>query len=114
LPVGMSCQFNTPTPTLAADGSVQATVIIGPTVATQAAFGLLLLPLLIIGWRREDGSVRRRTLPAILAFCMAATALTGCSSDNSSIPRETGTKTVLITATVGSVSRSVAVDVNIV
>jgi hypothetical protein len=57
--------------------------------------------------------VRRRTLPAILAFCMAATALTGCSSDNSSTPRETGTKTVLITATVGGVSRSVAVDVNI-
>jgi len=113
LPIGMSCQFNTPTPTLPADGSVQATVIIGPTVATQAALSLLLLPMLIIGWRREDGSMRRRTLPAILAFCMAATALTGCSSDSSSIPRETGTKTVLITATVGSVSRSVAVDVNI-
>jgi len=113
LPIGMSCQFNAPTPTLAADGSVQATVIMGPTVATQAALGLLLLPMLIIGWRREDGSVRRRTLPAILAFCMAATALTACSSDNSSIPHETGTKTVLITATVGSVSRSVAVDVNI-
>jgi Bacterial Ig-like domain (group 3) len=113
LPVGLSCQFNTPTPTLAVDGSVQSTVVIGPTVATQAALGLLLLPMLIIGWRREDGSVRRRALPAILAFCMAATALTGCSSDNSSIPRETGTKTVLITATVGSVSRSVAVDVNI-
>ena len=113
LPIGMSCQFNAPTPTLAADGSVQATVIMGPTVATQAALGLLLLPMLIIGWRREDGSVRRRTLPAILAFCMAATALTACSSDNSSIAHETGTKTVLITATVGSVSRSVAVDVNI-
>jgi hypothetical protein len=113
LPIGMSCQFNTPTPTLAADGTVQATVIMGPTIATQAALGLLLLPMLIIGWRREDGNVRRRTLPAILAFCMAATALTGCSSDSSSIPRETGTKTALITATVGSVSRSVAVDVHI-
>ena len=113
LPVGMSCTFATPAPTLAADGSVQASVVIGPTVATQAALGLLLLPMLIIGWRREDGSLRRRAVPAILALCMAATALTGCSSDSSSIPRETGTKTVLITAAVGGVSRSVAVDVHI-
>lgn len=113
LPVGMSCKFDTPTPTLAADGSVNASVVIGPTVATQAALGLLLLPMLIIGWRRKDGSVRRRALPAILALCVAATALTGCSGDSSSIPRETGTKTVLINATVGGVSRSVTVAVNI-
>jgi hypothetical protein len=113
LPAGMSCKFDTPTPTLAADGSVQVSVVIGPSVATEAALGLLLLPMLIIGWRREDGSVRRRALPALLALCMAATALTGCSGDSSSIPRETGTKTVLINATVGGVSRSVAVDVHI-
>jgi hypothetical protein len=92
---------------------VNASVVIGPTVATQAALGLLLLPMLIIGWRRKDGSVRRRALPAILALCVAATALTGCSGDSSSIPRETGTKTVLINATVGGVSRGVTVAVNI-
>jgi hypothetical protein len=113
LPAGMSCKFDTPTPTLAADGSAQVSVVIGPSVATEAALGLLFLPMLMIGWRREDGSVRRRALPALLALCMAATALTGCSGDSSSIPRETGTKTVLINATVGGVSRSVAVDVHI-
>jgi Bacterial Ig-like domain (group 3) len=113
LPIGMSCQFNTPTPTLTADGNVQSTVVIGPTVATQAALGLLLLPMLIIGWRREDGSVRRRVVPAILAVCIAGAMLTGCGSDNASTPRETGNKTVLITATVGGVSRSATVDVHI-
>jgi Bacterial Ig-like domain (group 3) len=113
LPAGMSCKFDTPTPTLAADGSVQVSVVIGPSVATEAALGLLFLPMLVIGWRREDGSVRRRALPALLALCMAVTALTGCSGDSSSIPRETGTKTVLINAAVGGVSRSVAIDVHI-
>ena len=113
LPAGMSCKFDTPTPALTADGSVQVAVVIGPSVVTEAALGLLFLPMLMIGWRREDGSMRRRALPALLALCMAATALTGCSGDSSSIPRETGTKTVLINAAVGGVSRSVAVDVHI-
>jgi hypothetical protein len=113
LPAGMSCKFDRPKPTLPADGSVQVSVVIGPSMATEAALGLLFLPMLMIGWRREDGSVRRRAAPALLALCMAATALTGCSGDSSSIPRETGTKTVLINAEVGGVSRTVAVDVHI-
>jgi hypothetical protein len=112
LPVGMSCKFDSTTPALAADGSVTTNVVIGPSV-TEATFGLFLLLLLVIGWRRDERKLQRRAMAGFLGLCIAGASLTGCHADNSGIPHETGTKTVLINATVGSVSRSVAVDVNI-
>ena len=48
----------------------------------------------------------------LLVLTIGTAALAGCGDDDST-PRDTGTRTILVTATVGEVSRSVAVDVDI-
>lgn len=115
LPAGMHCVFDTASAELAADGTLTAKLVIGPSAAQAAqamAIGLLLLmPLAGVGPRRRELRTGRPMARLLLALAIGTAALTGCGDDSPT--RETGTRTILVTATVGEVSRSVAVDVDI-
>jgi Bacterial Ig-like domain (group 3) len=124
LPAGLACTFNSQSLALAAGGSVNATVQVGPT--TQAAIAtypfakapiaiLMLLPLGIVGCLRRNRSLLRQVMLLIIAAGVTALALTGCSGGSSTNPpaRQTGMTTITINASVGSVARSVGVNVNI-
>lgn len=117
LPAGMGCTFDTASAELAVDGTLTAKLVIGPSAAqaaqaAQAALGLLLLmPLAGVGPRRRELRAGRPMARLLLALAIGTAALTGCGDDSPA--RETGARTILVTATVGEVSRSVAIDVDI-
>ncbi|SDF40093.1 Ig-like domain-containing protein [Terriglobus roseus] len=121
LPAGLACSFDSQSLNLAADGSVNATVQIGPSSASptsQTSMALLFLPILGLGCCAGfDRNSSRRLVVAIIAICLATVTLTGCAgSSMSSTPtttRETGLKTITVNASVGSVSRSMGISVNI-
>ncbi|MDW5266817.1 MULTISPECIES: Ig-like domain-containing protein [Acidobacteriaceae] len=125
LPVGLACSFNAQSTMLAANGSVNATVQIGPSPTAQAAatisiarkisLAVLLLPLFGLGGLRRGRSAVRLTVLLIIAAGVSAVAITGCSggSSNPAPVRETGKKTITINASVGSVSRSIGMNINI-
>lgn len=112
LPAGMRCVFDTGSAKLAADGTLTATLQVGPSAAQAAALGLLLLlPLAGIGPLRRSPVAALPMTRLLLALAIGTAALAGCGDDSPT--RETGARTILVTATVGEVSRSVAVDVEI-
>jgi hypothetical protein len=124
LPVGLSCTFNSQSMTLASNGNVNATVQIGPTPTAQAAtsifpasktsLAILMLPML--GFLTRKRSLLKQLLLLILVAGVTAGALTGCSGGTTTTPtpvRETGAKTITINANVGSVSRSIGMNINI-
>lgn len=118
LPAGVHCVFDTASAELAVDGTLTAKLVIGPSAAQAAqaaqamAIGLLLLmPLAGVGPRRRELRAGRPMARLLLALAIGTAALTGCGDDSPA--RETGARTILVTATVGEVSRSVAVDVDI-
>jgi hypothetical protein len=124
LPAGLACTFNSQSLALAAGGSVNATVQVGPSPTTQAATAtyplakapiaiLMLLPLGIVGCLRRNRSLLRQVMLLIIAAGVTALALTGCSGGSSTPTRQTGMTTITINASVGSVARSVGVNVNI-
>jgi len=122
LPAGLACSFASQSLSLAANGSVNATVQIGPspTQAATATYPLaktpiaivMLLPLGIVGCLRRNRFLLRRVMLLIIAAGVTALALTGCSG-GSSPARQTGMTTITINASVGSVARSIGVNVNI-
>ena len=126
LPHGMACSFGSNSLNLASDGSVTASMQIRPTTtaatawvtrAAEATMTLLLAPLVTVGRRRKAWPQLGRTMLAIVAVVLVATTLNGCSGAHSNTTptptQETGSKTILVNAQVGSISRSVAVNLNI-
>lgn len=123
LPIGMSCSFSPAQTSLSSGATATTNLTIRSSTATtsnRAATGfslavflpLSLLPLL-------EGLGRRRRMGQILCLGMVAVAigsLAGCSGSGSSSSnpiQETGAKTVLITASSGSISTSMPLVVNI-
>jgi Bacterial Ig-like domain (group 3) len=117
LPAGMACTFAPAQATLAADGSVATSFVVTSNGATASAglFGLLFVPMSLIGWRRRrDQASARRALPLLLLLGAMSLSLGGCGGgSNETTLQESGTRTILVTATVGTVSRSIPVDVTI-
>jgi hypothetical protein len=124
LPVGLACTFNSQSSTLAAGGNMNATVQIGPSPAAQAgtpissiakiSVAILILPLIGMGSLRKSRSMIGLTMLLIIAAGVATVGLTGCSGGSNPTPvRETGLKTITINASVGSVSRSIGVNINL-
>lgn len=125
LPASLGCTFNAQSMTLAANGTVTATVQIGPSTTAQAApadsslakasVAALLLPILGMGFLRKGRPVAKLAMLLILAAGVSSLALTGCggSSPTPTLTRETGLKTITINASVGSVSRSAGMNINI-
>jgi hypothetical protein len=126
LPVGLACTFNSQSMTLAANGSVNATVQIGPSPTAQAvpaisplakvSIAILMLPLVGLGGLRRGRPIVRLVMLLIIGAGVTTLALTGCSGGSPTNPtptHETGTKTITINASVGSVSRSAGMNINI-
>jgi hypothetical protein len=125
LPAGFACSFASTSMILAADGTASTTVQIGPSLNAQTdtrilpnartSIALLMLPLLGVGCLRKGRFLVSRVMLLLIAAGVTAMALTGCSggSTNPTPTRVTGTQTITINARVGSVSRSVGVDINI-
>jgi hypothetical protein len=125
LPAGLTCSFNPQSLTLAANGSVTASVQIGPGTTAQAVPGMsllaktslaiLTLPVLGMGFLRKGHLVTKLATLVILAAGVTSLALTGCSGGSAtpSVTREVGLKTITVNASVGSVSRSAALNINI-
>lgn len=129
LPSGLGCTFNAKSMALAANGNITATVQIGPNTTAhnepstsslaKASLAFLMLPILGIGCLRKSRPEMRLAMLLILAAGVTTLALTGCSGGSLAptpapvSARETGTKTITINASVGSVSRSAAMTINI-
>jgi hypothetical protein len=67
-----------------------------------------------MGSLRKSRSMIGLTMLLIIAAGVATVGLTGCSGGSNPTPvRETGLKTITINASVGSVSRSIGVNINL-
>jgi hypothetical protein len=125
LPAGLACSFGSTSMTLAADGNLSTSVQIGPSQNARADarifpgaktyLAILMLPLLGVGGLRRGRFLLSRIVLLLIAAGVTAMTLTGCSggSSNPTPTHATGTQTITINARVGSVSRSVGVDINI-
>jgi hypothetical protein len=119
LPVGMSCTFNPAQVTLTAGGQSTASFTITATAVAVSSLwgggiGLLLLPLSLgslVAVRR--GRRKLQGLVCLLVLLLGVASLvTGCGgSDSAKSLRETGTKTVLVTATSGSIAGTIPIQV---
>jgi hypothetical protein len=124
LPVGMTCNFNPAQITLTPGGQATASMTInGGSTTTSSSFwvpgaGLILLPLSLLTLVRIREGARHITgILCLLILSLAGIAgLTGCSGGNSSSKssfQETGTKIVIVSATSGTLSRTIPIQVNI-
>ena len=122
LPLNMGCTFDTTSATLAADSSVTTNVkIVDQTTTAQA--GMPLRSFLAIGttlsflilWLARRRFDLRAGLVALLVII--TTAAVGCSSGSTPAAvknaQEVGTKTILINATCGNVTKSAPLVVTI-
>lgn len=125
LPIGMTCNFNPSQVSLAAGGQATASFTIngGTNQTTSASFwipgiGLILLPASLLGlYQYRNRTTYIGALLGVLAV-LVATSLTGCSGSGSSSSQsatlqETGSKTVIVNATSGSVTRTIPIQVTI-
>jgi len=122
VPIGMSCNFS-PAQTSLDGGSAASTTLTIRSSTTSASIAnasrvgfVAILPLslfTLLPW-----CSRRKRMMQVLFIAMFVASigpLTGCSGGTStkSPIQETGTKTILITATSGSISKSMPLVVNI-
>jgi hypothetical protein len=124
LPVGMTCSFNPATASVSAGSNVSTSFTVTST-ATQTAgvpwlrgSGAILFSASLIGvWRIRRA---RRNIP--LFFCLLLVSATslggllgcgGSSSSGSQSLQETGSKTVLVSANSGSITRTIPLVLNI-
>jgi hypothetical protein len=123
LPVGMTCTFNPSSGTITNAGTATTSFTIAGKAPTTSSFavgkgwGLLLLavPLLLIGKiRRGKAKLASAIFPVLLLVLVIGSAI-GCGggSNSTSAVKETGSKTVLISATCGTLTRSTPLVVNI-
>jgi hypothetical protein len=123
LPVGMTCSFNPAQVTLTASGPASASMTINGGTASGSSFwipgvGILLLPVsLVCLGRIRKGARQLGGILCLLALSLVGiSCLSGCnggSSPSSNTFQETGTKTVIISASSGTVSRTIPIQVTI-
>ena len=123
LPVGMTCNFNPAQVNLQAGGVTTGSVTITATAVSVSSFwipgiGLLVLPLSLVslGLMRK-GRHHLPKIASVIALSILGTLyLSGCSGsspESSGSVKETGTKTILINATSGSITSTIPIQVNI-
>lgn len=110
LPMGATCNF-APSQLSITDGGTVTTTMTVSTVngAALGLLGLLLLPLVGAGPARR----RRMLLLSALMASAAVTTLTGCNDEKKSYDVPTGTVQVLVSATIGDVTRTMPMTVTI-
>jgi hypothetical protein len=123
LPVGMTCNFNPTHANINAGGNAATSLTITST-ATQASealwtrgIGLVLLPFSILClWRIRYSRLRiQHLLSLLLLFALLLGCTLGCSGGKSKTQsfQETGSKTILINATDGSLAKTIPLILNI-
>jgi hypothetical protein len=123
LPVGMTCEFSPAQASIAAGSDMTTTLTIGSTSTAQSAgitggtgIGVLLAPFSLLLLWRIRGS-RRRIHDLLSLFLLSAIAIgcvLGCNnSSKSQNNQETGSKTILINASNGTITRTVPLVLNI-
>ncbi|CAN5703201.1 hypothetical protein BH10ACI4_BH10ACI4_08190 [soil metagenome] len=122
LPVGMTCKFNPAQVTLTATGTTTASLVVSSRttqsaglVSLKAILSLLLLPVTMMTlWRIRKGARNMQGILSLVPVSLASIGLLiGCASTPTKAFQETGSKTVLITATTGSITRSIPLNVSI-
>lgn len=123
LPVGMTCSFNPTQVNLTGGGQATSNFTInGGSVSTSSLWipgiGLLLLPVSIASLgRARKGTLRIGSLACLSVLGVLVTSsLVGCSGGSSPSKnafQESGTKTVIVNATIGSVTRTIPIQVTI-
>ncbi len=119
LPVGMSCNFNPSQMTLSANGQASVSMTINGGTASSSSFwipgvGLVLLPfsLVCLNRVRKGGHQIGGIICLLVLSFVGIACLSGCSGGSSPF-QETGSKTVLISASCGTVNTTVPIEVNI-
>ena len=123
LPIGMTCNFSPATASITAGSNMSTSFTVTSTAAQTAGvsslrgIGAILLSLsLITLWRVPRG---RRNIPLLccllLASAVSLCGLLGCNGGGSGSQslQETGSKTILVTATSGSINRTIPLVLNI-
>ncbi|MEI9977666.1 MAG: Ig-like domain-containing protein [Edaphobacter sp.] len=123
LPVGMTCTFSPAQATLAVGSNMSTTLTIKSTSTANSAgtmwdggIGVFLAPLsLLCLWRTRNGGQRLQGLLSLLLLsAVSICCVMGCSgSSNSQTNQETGSKTILIAASNGSITRTIPLVLNI-
>jgi Bacterial Ig-like domain (group 3) len=110
LPLGLTCNFSPDQVSLSEGGKAMSVMTIRATTATSAAlFGVLFL--LPAGLRRGRS---RRTLRLWVMTAATIGLLAGCSGDKNYYPQPAkGTVTVLVSATLGSVTQTTPLQVTL-
>jgi Bacterial Ig-like domain (group 3) len=122
LPVGMTCNFKPSSGAITDGGTATTSFTITATPATTSSFAIgkgwglfsLAVPLWLIGnIRREKAKLASTIFPLLLLVLVIGSAI-GCGggSNSTSTLKDTGTKTVLISATCGTFTRSTPLIVN--
>jgi len=123
LPVGMTCNFNPAQATIAAGSSTTTSFTIS-SEATQAAgtlwgrgIGIVLLPFSLFCLSRiRNGGRHLQGFACLLLLSVLSLGLViGCGGGSSKAQQlqETGSKTILVTATNGSITRTIPLVLNI-
>ncbi len=116
LPVGMACNFQPNQASINAGGSITTSLTISAQATTIAGIPwlkgagiILILPLSLLWLRAQRAGIRTQVLlSSLLLSTVFIGCLIGCSGGvtKSQTLQETGTKTVLVNATSGSVTYS--------
>lgn len=123
LPVGMTCGFNPAQVTLTANGQSSASLTISGGTAAKSSLwapgiGLLLLPISLVSLSRVRKGARQLggIICLLVLSLVGISCLSGCSggsSPSSNTFQEIGNKTVIISASSGTISRTIPIQVNI-
>jgi hypothetical protein len=123
LPAGMTCDFSPGQAALAAGSDISTTLTIESTSTANSAgmmwgrgIGVLLAPLsLLCLWRMRNGRHRLQGLLSLLLLsAVSIGCVMGCSGGSKpQTNQETGSKTILIGASNGSITRTIPLVLNI-
>lgn len=123
LPVGMTCNFTPAQINLQQGGVSTTSLTITANALSVASFwvpgiGLLLLPLSMasFGLMRKGRHHLSKAAFLVAASLFGALYLSGCGGGSATPPKsvqDSGTKTVLVNATSGSISSTIPIQVNI-
>lgn len=123
LPLGMACTFTPASGMLTDGGTATTTFTITGTAPATSSFGaikgwgliLLTVPLaLVANIRRNRAAMVKGILPLLLLLVVIGGAV-GCGGNSATSPtlKDAGTKTVLVSATCGSLTKTTALVVNV-
>jgi hypothetical protein len=126
LPLGMTCNFNPAQAALPASGTANASFTISqPATTTSAGIGywkgpaglLLFAVSTLLAFRISRGRQSVAGVVWMLAFfALTATMLSGCGGNGgngSMSTHQTGTTNILVTATSGTLTKSIPLTINV-